>query len=254
MIGLILGTSEGKTILSELNKYTDDIFVSTATTYGGELLKNYKFKVLNTSPLDKNLLIDAFKQNNIKILIDASHPYALEITKNAIDACNQLSIEYLRYERPSILDQFKNEKLVIPIPSYSSLEDKLTNINGNILNTTGSRNINKLLDLNINNRIIHRVLPSTKVMEECFSLGVKVENIIAIKCPLSYELNCAFIKEYNIKALLLKDSGVQGGTDIKLKAAIDSKIPAFVIKRNSINYKKTFFNEKKVVDYIFIKK
>ena len=39
MIGLILGTSEGKKLLSLINKYTEDIFVSTATEYGGELLK-----------------------------------------------------------------------------------------------------------------------------------------------------------------------------------------------------------------------
>ena len=46
MIGLILGTVEGKKILSLLNKFTEDIFVSTATEYGGELLKNYKYKIL----------------------------------------------------------------------------------------------------------------------------------------------------------------------------------------------------------------
>jgi precorrin-6A/cobalt-precorrin-6A reductase len=49
MIGLILGTSEGKRILSLLNKYTEDIFITTATAYGGELLKDYKYKILNTN-------------------------------------------------------------------------------------------------------------------------------------------------------------------------------------------------------------
>ena len=42
MIGFILGTSEGKKILSLINKYTDEIAVSTATSYGGQLLKEYK--------------------------------------------------------------------------------------------------------------------------------------------------------------------------------------------------------------------
>lgn len=52
MIGLIAGTTEDKNILSLLNKYTEDIFVSTATAYGGELLKDYKFKSLNTKSLN----------------------------------------------------------------------------------------------------------------------------------------------------------------------------------------------------------
>ncbi len=53
MIALILGTSEGREILSLLNKFTDNILISTATAYGGEILKNYKYKKLNTKPLNK---------------------------------------------------------------------------------------------------------------------------------------------------------------------------------------------------------
>ncbi len=44
MIALILGTSEGREILSLLNKFTDNILISTATAYGGEILKNYKIQ------------------------------------------------------------------------------------------------------------------------------------------------------------------------------------------------------------------
>lgn len=40
MIGLILGTSEGKEILDLLNKFTDDILISTATQYNGEIGKS----------------------------------------------------------------------------------------------------------------------------------------------------------------------------------------------------------------------
>ncbi len=53
MIGFILGTSEGKKIVSLMNEFTDDIAVSTATSYGGQLLENYKIKELNTKPLNK---------------------------------------------------------------------------------------------------------------------------------------------------------------------------------------------------------
>jgi len=55
MIALILGTSEGREILSLLNKFTDNILISTATAYGGEILKNYKYKKLNTKPLNKKM-------------------------------------------------------------------------------------------------------------------------------------------------------------------------------------------------------
>src|SRR5665647_220787 len=108
MIGLIVGTSEGKNILAGLNEFTEDIFISTATTYGAELLKDYKYKVFNMSPLDLVGLMQVIRNNDIKIIIDASHPYALEITKNAMEACKIYGVQYVRYERPSVLKEFRN--------------------------------------------------------------------------------------------------------------------------------------------------
>jgi len=250
MIGLIVGTSEGKNILSGLNEFTDDIFISTATAYGAELLKDYKYKIFNEKPLDLVGLKQVIKNNDIKILIDASHPYALEITENAIKACKINGVQYVRYERPPVVEKFKDNKNVIVVENYDSLYKYLKTIDGTILNTTGSRNIDKILDLKLNNRIIHRVLPSVKVLEEILELGVNIEDIVAMKGPVGYELNKGFIREYNAKAILMKDSGVQGGTEDKIRAAIDNNIPAFIIGRKPMEYSKVFYSELELVKYI----
>ena len=231
LIALFAGTTEGKEVLFELNKYTDDIFVSTATEYGGELLQNYKYKKLNTKPLNYEAMLEEFRANDIKILIDASHPYAVEVSKNLVEACSELNIKYNRILRASVVDKYLDSEFVIEVHSYENLKEHLIKIDGTILNTTGSRGLDKIMGLRLNNRIIHRVLPSLKVMGECFEKGLNVENLIFIKGPIGYELNCAFIKEYNAKAIILKDSGTQGGTEEKLKAAIDLGIHAFVIGR-----------------------
>ncbi|NFL74681.1 cobalt-precorrin-6A reductase [Clostridium sporogenes] len=250
MIALILGTSEGREILSLLNKFTDNILISTATAYGGEILKNYKYKKLNTKPLNKEELSNMLKENQVNILIDASHPYALEVTKNAREVSKDLNIEYLRYERPSSAEEFKENKKAVFLEDYKDLNEALKNIKGNILNTSGSRNMNKILDLKLENRIIHRVLPSVKVLEDCFNLGVKVEDLMAIKGPISKELNKAFIKDYDAKALILKDSGPQGGTKEKILACLECNIYALVIRRKKINYEREFNNIEDLVEYI----
>lgn len=250
MIGLILGTSEGKNILSQLNRYTDNIFISTATDYGGELLKKFKFRNINTRPLELTELIGILQKNKVRLLVDASHPYAAVITENAIKACEKLGITYVRYERKSALDNFKGNNNIVTIEDYNELEKNLSHINGTILNTTGSNNIEKFIDMKLENRIIHRVLPSIKVMEKCFKMGVSTENIIAIKGPIGYELNCGFIKEYDVKAMILKDSGTQGGTEEKLRAAIDTGIKALVIKRHTIKTENSFSSEKEIVDFV----
>lgn len=250
MIGLIVGTSEGKNILSGLNNFTEDIFISTATAYGAELLKDYKYKVFNEKPLDLMGLMQAIKKNDIKILIDASHPYALEITGNAIEACKICGVQYVRYERPSVLEKFKDNKNVAVVEDYESLYAFLKKVDGTILNTTGSRNIDKIINFNLKNRIIHRVLPSVKVLEKMFGLGIEVDDIVAMKGPIGYDLNCGFINEYRAKAIIMKDSGVQGGTYDKIKAAIDNNIMAFIIGRKPMEYSKVFYSEIEVVKYI----
>lgn len=253
MIGLILGTSEGRKILSLLNNCTEDILISTATEYGGEILKDYKYSYLNTNPLDLQGLVELFTEKNVNLLVDASHPYALEISKNAMKACKTFGIEYVRYERPSCVDKFKNEEKIIELKNYEELYDRLRNINGNILNTTGSRNLDKILSMKLKNRIIHRVLPSVKVMQECINKGLDAGDIIAIKGPVSYDLNCAFIKEYKAQAIILKDSGIQGGTEEKLRACVDNDIYAFIIGRQIIKYDNVFNDTESLVSYVLHK-
>ena len=53
MIGFVLGTGEGREILSFINKYTDEIVVSTATQYGYEIYKDFKAKYFNYKPLNE---------------------------------------------------------------------------------------------------------------------------------------------------------------------------------------------------------
>lgn len=248
MITLILGTSEGKKILSLLNEFTEDIAISTATNYGGELLKDYRYKILNTKPLDAEALKRFLIDNKSTILVDASHPYAQVVTENAMKVCKELKIEYIRYERPSVAESYKED--IISVDSYDELYRKLLDVNGTILNTTGSNNIGKFMDMNLDNRIIHRVLPSTKVMEKCYEFGVKTEDVIAIKGPISYQLNLAFIDEYNAKAIVLKDSGVEGGTEEKIRAAIDKKIKIFMLERTNIVYENSFCQVGKLIEYI----
>lgn len=250
MIGLILGTSEGKKILSLLNEFTEDIFVSTATQYGGDLLKDYKHKILNTTPMDYDKMVETIKKYNITTFVDGSHPYALVVTENLKKACMDTGINYLRYERPSVVEPYEKYKDVIVVEDYEELYSNLKDLKGTILNTTGSRNIKRVLDLNLENRIIHRVLPTLKVMQELDELHIMPEDIVAIKGPISYDLNMTFIKEHEANVILMKDSGVQGGTEEKLKAALDSGIKAFVIGRKKINQENVFYSEESLVQHI----
>lgn len=248
MIGFILGTSEGKDFLRGLKDFQERIVVSTATEYGGELLSEFNVAHINTKPLDEKELKEFIKKFNLKVLVDASHPYAKNVSENALKACKELKIEYIRYERSGVLTKLEDEN-IIRISSLQELKNIDSDINGTLLNTTGSNGIKNILNLNLKNRVIHRVLPSIKVMNDIFELGVRVEDIIAIKGPIGYELNKAFIKEYNAKALLTKDSGIIGGALEKAKAALDSNIKLVILEKPKVKYGKSFSSIDETINY-----
>lgn len=249
MFGFILGTSEGRKILSLINKYTDDIAVTTATSYGGQLLKEFRIKNLNTKPLNKEEMINWIKCNEINILVDASHPYAQEVTKTALECANELNVKYVRYERQGALEDISGED-IIKVKNYDEAINIIKNIEGNILNTTGGNNVSKFLNLDFEYRVIHRILPSPSVLAKIVEAGIKLKDIIALQGPISYELEKAFIKQYNVKAVLTKDSGIEGGVLEKLKAVRHSKIKLIVIEKPKFNYDLEFNDEEKLVKFL----
>ena len=249
MIGFILGTSEGRKILELINKYTDEIVVTTATAYGGELLKQYKLKELNTKPLDKEQMTEWIIKSKIHILVDASHPYASEVTKNAIDIAKELKIQYIRFERPGVLENLSGDN-IIKVNNYDEVIEKIQNIDGNIMNTTGGNNIDKFININFKHRIIHRILPSVPVLNKIINGGVKVKDIVALQGPVKYELESAFIKQFDIKAIITKDSGIAGGALEKFKAAQENNIKIIIIKKPEFHYDKVFYDEESLVEFL----
>ena len=253
MIGFVLGTGEGRAILSHVNKYTDEIVVSTATEYGYEIYKEFKAKHFNYRPLNEDEFKDLITKFGIDTFVDASHPYAYEVSKTLIKVCNDLNIEYIRYERKSYFNDLKDNENIIFIDKYEYLEELFKNIDGNILNTTGSNNALKIEGLKSEkNRIIHRILPSPKVISRLLDNGISMENIIAIKGPFGFEINNGIIKEYTIKALITKDSGEEGGMKEKIDSALINNVKIIVIKRLEVNYGRKFNNIEEMINFIFL--
>ncbi len=250
MIGLFLGTSEGREILRLLNEFTENIYVSTATEYGGEYLQESSYTHLNTRPLTQEEMVGLIDEQGITIMIDATHPYATIVTENIIAACKEKNILYLRYERPSVVDSYLPHPDIVIVDQYEDLKEKLKGITGTIMNTTGSNNVEKLTMMNLTNTIIHKVLPTKEVLTKLYHLKIPIKNIVAICGGGSKDFNKALFQEYNAKAIILKDSGKQGKTKEKIEAALELGIKVFIIKREKTTYKNVFEREKEIVDFV----
>lgn len=223
------GTSDGNEIITKLAKKMYNIFVCVATDYGKELVADGDFTVLS-GRLDitqiQNLIVD----ENINFVIDATHPYAVEVSQNIITACDNINsshfIKLFRLLREQSLYD-SHITLVDDIKSACNLC-----YNGNVLATTGSKQIHEYTVLNdYENRLFARVLPTEESVLLCENIGLFNDNIITSLGALSVEENIDTINNYNIKFMITKDGGVKGGFPQKSQACLLTNTKLFVIKR-----------------------
>ena len=184
--------------------------------------------------MSKEEMLAFMIKHQIKIVIDATHPYAAVVSQNAISICQQMSITYLRFERAKSEYAIEHENIK-RVDSYEETALYLKSKKANILLTTGSKTLEiftAVLDLE---KLYVRVLPTVESVQKCLDLGIKPSNIIAIQGPFSTDFNEALLKEYEIDILVSKDSGTIGGTEEKLLAARRLAIEVVLIKRPNIN-------------------
>ena len=250
MILVLGGTSDSIEICNLLNKHNLSYFVSVTTAYGKEIASKCTDKVL-LKKLTIEDMIEFIKENKIDKVIDATHPYAVEVSTNAMKACELSSTRYIRFERESLINQinYDNKYLVETVEEACEVANKVGN---NIFIGTGSKNLSIYKELIKNKNLITRVLPTSEVLISCENLGFNADNIIAMKGPFTQEMNESTYKQYYIDLVITKESGIAGGFLEKVNACKTLNIPVVIIKRKEMNYPNTIGNIEKLIDLINI--
>jgi len=237
MIFVLAGTQDGREIVRLLLEQGHDVAASVVSSYGGELLAHACGQrcLINDKPLDEAALKDYLQEHDIRLLVDASHPYAANVSRNAIAVCQALSIPYIRYERD--LSKLDYDRITV-VHSYEEAAQAAAALGKKIFLTTGSRNLDKFVhssDLK-NCEITARVLPTAEVIGLCESLGLDAGHIVALQGPFSMELNRELFRKYGAEVIITKNSGTIGGTDTKFAAAAALNLPIVLIDRPKLNY------------------
>jgi len=103
---------------------------------------------------------------------------------------------------------------------------------GNILLTTGSKELNKFSNIKgFSDRVFARVLPSKESLELCEKAGLPSAHVFAAQGPFSALFNIAHISMVDAKWLVTKDGGNKGGFGDKVSAAINSGVKLIIIGR-----------------------
>lgn len=247
-IFLIAGTEDGRNLAKFLLDAGHKVTASVVSDYGKKILSQYKNLEVSEKILDADDLQKILRAENFETLIDASHPYAENISRNAIDACKNSAVKYIRYERAEI--QLDYEK-IFRVASYEDAAKKSAALGKNIFLTTGSRNLEKFLrcDAVKNCNVTARVLPTAEVLAACEKF-LSPKNIIAIQGKFSVELNAELFKHAKAEVIVTKNSGEVGGADTKIAAAKILNLPVVVIDRPKIFYPNVAKTFEEVADLI----
>jgi precorrin-6Y C5,15-methyltransferase (decarboxylating) len=218
-IVIFSGTTEGRKLSEMLSAAGISHDVCVATEYGADVMEPDSYARVNVGRMDSEQMYEFMtecKMGKGDHVIDATHPYATEVTENIRTATDRTGAEYIRIIRKSGVPD--GDKITC-YDDIGAVAEALCHTEGNVLLTTGSKELHayhKNSSEELFGRTYVRVLPTKDSLDICLAEGVDPRRIIAAVGPFSKEMNRAVIRQYDIRHLITKESGSEGDSAIRL--------------------------------------
>lgn len=266
------GTTEGRQLagyLIQLNKQQKmqniQVHVCVASEYGAQVLPEDDALKVHVGRLEQADMQEFLQAVQADICVDATHPYAVLVTQNIYQACKVVGVPYVRVRRdmqeePGNTDPGMQEEPVnadpdmqmsgthigdadgkrytdetsdsIYVGDIQAAVDYLKGVTGNILITTGSKELHLYTQIpDYGSRCTARVLPTRSVVEACTELGFTGKHLICMQGPFDLEMNLATLRYADADFMVTKASGKNGGYDEKCEAALAAGVQLVVIGR-----------------------
>lgn len=210
------GTTEGRELVELLADQPVEVTACVATEYGEALLPPRERLTVSNRRLTAEEMEALLRREHFDLVVDATHPYASEVTENIVRACRAAGVEYLRLLRGTDAAP----EGAVCVPDIESAAAYLAGTEGNILLTTGSKELAKYAALpGFAERVYARVLPMEASLVSCRAAGLGPDRIIAMQGPFSREMNIAMLRAVSARYMVTKDTGGTGGFGEKAAAA-----------------------------------
>ena len=234
-IWVFSGTGDGNALAAELFARGYRLIVSTASDYGAELaLEALPGLDVRSGRKGIDARRSELQQSRAGAIVDATHPFATDISTQLTQLARELNIPYIRYERPSVhLAGFEHPMQDMPAAARHAIE-----IGQRIFLATGIKDLQTFLQQPSaeNRHWFLRITPDADSLERALKLGVPRSNICAMQGPFSTELNIALWSSWKVDCVVTKESGEAGGFQSKVDAARKLGIPLIVVERPKMSY------------------
>ena len=254
-VWILSGTSDGPLIANRLLELNYSVFASVLTYKAGQAyVENPKLHIITGKLKNKNEIIDFIKNKKIKCVVDATHPFAMIISKNLNNACKEINTPLLLFERKSLINNTNNFFYIDDLKDINKGDLK----NKNVLLAIGSRFLNDTANyyLNCKANVFTRVLPTYESITKAFESCIKNSNIAILEPSKKNEgiLEKKLCDFWEIDYVLCRDSGSYSQKNWE-SIINGSRMKLFLVKRpksrKDCSY--TFNQYENLIDHIIRK-
>ena len=218
MVLVFGGTTEGRKAIEALEEAGNTFYYSTKT---GEQEVTLHHGIRIDGAMDKETMTSFCQEHDIKLMVDAAHPFAEVLHQTVAEVSEQLGIPAIRFERIFT----ERDPDITWIDSYASLISHLTPHTSpltpqTLLATTGVQSIAQLKPLEEQGvKVYYRILNRESSIQLAHQQGATDEQL------------CFYPDTHEADAILLKESGHSGGFTEKVEAARALGMKIYAIRR-----------------------
>jgi precorrin-6x reductase len=234
-IWVFSGTGDGNALAAELSRLGYHLIVSTASDYGAELaLVALPGVEVRSGRQGVAARRSQLQQSGAVAIIDATHPFATEISSQLTQLSAELNVPYIRYERPAVaLPSFAQQAPDMPAAAQMAIE-----LGRRIFVATGIKDLDAFVTQSEaeHREWFLRITPDSGSLELALKAGIPRSHICAMQGPFSTDFNLALWSAWRVDCVVTKDSGEAGGFHTKAEAADKLGIPLIVVRRPQCSY------------------
>lgn len=229
-IALFGGTSEGRELADLCREVGIECHVFVATGTGEEFLRELSGDVrIHAGRLQEEDMVRELLRLAPSYVLDATHPYAVEVSRNLKAACRRCGIRCLRVCRDRV-PVTGDLEVSSAAGAACILRERYADVP--VLLTTGTKELKQFQETAaVNPELYARILPGEENRALAVGAGILPEHIIEGVGPFSEEENYRQMRERDIRVLVTKESGRRGGYEEKLRAASRAGAVSIVIRR-----------------------
>lgn len=253
-IWLIGGTQESAALAAAIAVQNLPCLITVTTESARALYPNVAPDRIWVGRLQTNALPNFLQTHSIVAILDASHPFAVEISQQAIAIAAQLNLPYLRFERAIVelekaaaqesqgtATQVKthNSQLTTQNLSFPGLQALVASdvlVGQRVLLTVGYRPLHWFASWHEQATLFTRILPSVPALEAAIAAGFTSDRILALRPPVAVSVERALWHQWQISLVVMKASGVAGGEAVKRQVAAEMGVQLVTIARPEMAY------------------